>query len=217
MIDLNSLMRRNSFGDMGALKTTIQKFYRVNGGSTQINGVTSDIFLPDRMSYIDIGERDMKNALPWDKIEPANYKKLNNDFSTIIQSSNERIKLNPQFLLIDENAKLISERQKQDIEKLKYSDYKSIQQASEEKVSRFKEINKYNNNLSFTSLPYELEVLQIDTTYKSRIEDWHKQLEKDVYVEEAVNVLHDLSVNNQQQEKNKKTKETKSKKFLGIF
>lgn len=214
MIDLNSLMRRNSFGDMGALKTTIQKFYRVNGGSTQIKGVESDIILPEKMSYIDTGERDMKNALPWDKIEPANYKKLNNNFTNVIAASNERVKLNPQFVLIDENAKLISERQKQDIEKLKYSEYKSQQQTNEEKISKFKEISKYKNNLSFTSLPYEAEVLQIDTTNKSRIEDWHKQLGKDVYIEEAVNVLHDLT---KESTKNKKATETKSKKFLGIF
>jgi carboxyl-terminal processing protease len=213
MIDLNSLMRRNSFGDMGALKTTIQKFYRVNGGSTQIRGVESDIILPDRMSYLDTGERDMKKALPWDKIEPANYKKLNNDFSPVIEASKLRIQQNPQFVLIDENAKLIYERQNSDIEKLKYSDYKAVQQDNEQKISRFKELNKYNNNLKFSSLPYEVEMLQVDTTYKSRIDDWHKQLVKDVYVEEAVNVLHDLST----QKTSKKTVETKPKKFLGIF
>ncbi|UYW01332.1 carboxy terminal-processing peptidase [Flavobacterium agricola] len=214
MIDLNSLMRRNTFGDMGALKTTIQKFYRVNGGSTQIKGVESDIILPDRMSYIDTGERDMKKALPWDKIEPANYKPLANDFSGIIEASNERVKANPQFILIDENAQLIKERQSDDFENLQYTAYKTKQQDNEKKISRFKEINNYDNNLKFTSLPYEVEMLAIDTTYKSRIEDWHKQLKKDVYVEEAVNVLHDLAT---QKTQPKNTAATKPKKFLGIF
>lgn len=214
MIDLNTLMRRNTFGDMGALKTTIQKFYRVNGGSTQIKGVESDIILPEKLSYIDTGERDMKKALPWDKIEAANYKKLDNNFANVIAASNERVKQNPQFILIDENAKLIAERQKQDIENLKFADYKAKQQESEEKIAKFKEISKYQNNLKFTSVPYEQELLKIDTTHKSRIEDWHKQLGKDVYIEEAVNVLHDLS---KEQAKNKKTTASKSKKFLGIF
>jgi len=214
MIDLNSLMRRNSFGDMGALKTTIQKFYRVNGGSTQIKGVESDIILPDRMSYLDTGERDMKKALPWDKIEPADYSKLDNDFSVVIAASNDRVKNNPQFILIDENAKLIEERQKNDLENLNYAQFKQKQLDDEQKISKFKELNKYDNNLDFVSLPYEALMLQKDTTHKSKIDDWHKQLKKDVYIEEAVNVLHDLAV---QKPATNAVKKSNPKKFLGIF
>ena len=54
MIDLNQWLRKNDLGDMGALKLTTQKFYRVNGGSTQLEGVKSDVVMPDRYSYIDI-------------------------------------------------------------------------------------------------------------------------------------------------------------------
>ena len=59
--------------DLGALKMTIQKFYRINGGSTQLEGVVSDIAMPDKYTYFEIGERDEKNPLDWDKIEPAEY------------------------------------------------------------------------------------------------------------------------------------------------
>ena len=58
VIDLNQFVRGSSYGDLGALKTTIQKFYRINGGSTQKEGVRSDIVFPDRFSYLDMGERD---------------------------------------------------------------------------------------------------------------------------------------------------------------
>jgi len=68
VVDLNRWMRNSSFGDMGALKITTQKFYRINGGSTQLKGVESDVAVPDRYSYIDIGERDYENPMPWDKI-----------------------------------------------------------------------------------------------------------------------------------------------------
>ncbi len=60
---------------LGALKLTTQKFYRINGGSTQDRGVTSDIVLPTRFMYSRIGEKYSENAMPWDKIAPASYKK----------------------------------------------------------------------------------------------------------------------------------------------
>jgi carboxyl-terminal processing protease len=64
--------------DPGTLKVTIQKFYRVNGGSTQSNGVTADIILPDVLNYsMDIGEGALDNPLPWDTIRVANYARLN--------------------------------------------------------------------------------------------------------------------------------------------
>ena len=215
MIDLNSLMRKSTFGDMGALKTTIQKFYSINGGSTQIKGVESDIVLPDRMLYIDTGERDMDKALPWDKIEASSYKKLTNNFAPVIEASKARIKANSQFNLIDENAKLIAERQKKDIENLSYTKYKQEQKANEEKVAKFKEISKYKNNLTFDALNYEKNIIAKDTTHKSRVDAWHKQLNNDVYVEEAVHVLQDLS--SKTKASSTKTSTTNTKKFLGIF
>nr|WP_317630768.1 carboxy terminal-processing peptidase [uncultured Flavobacterium sp.] len=213
MIDLNSLMRKNSLGDMGALKTTIQKFYRIDGGSTQIKGVESDIVLPDRMLYIDTGERDMDKALPWDKIEPTSYKKLNTNFAAVIEASKNRVKQSEQFNLIDENAKMIAERQKNDIENLKYTTYKTQQKQLEDKIAKFKEISKYNNKLTFSSLPYENKLIAADTTYKVKVKDWHTQLSKDVYIEEAVYVLHDLGT----LKTTAKTPKKSDKKFLGIF
>ena len=71
VIDLNQFVRNSSAGDLGALKTTTQKFYRINGGSTQLEGVSSDVVMPDRYAYLKMGERDEENAMPWDKIDPA--------------------------------------------------------------------------------------------------------------------------------------------------
>ena len=80
MFDLNQFVRGNQFGDLGALKTTTQKFYRINGGSTQLEGVKSDIVLPDRFSFMETGEKDEKSAMPWDKIEPASYELTSTGF-----------------------------------------------------------------------------------------------------------------------------------------
>lgn len=89
IIDLNKFVRNSTLGDLGALKTTTQKFYRINGGSTQLEGVSSDVVMPDKYSYIKMGERDIDNAMPWDKIDAADYKIWNkaNNISTAIANS----------------------------------------------------------------------------------------------------------------------------------
>ena len=73
IVDLNNVISGNTYGDLGSLKITTDKFYRVNGGSTQLEGVKSDIIFPNRYSYVDIGEKDLENPLSWDKIDPARY------------------------------------------------------------------------------------------------------------------------------------------------
>jgi len=87
VIDLNQFVRGSTYGDLGALKTTTQKFYRINGGSTQLEGVKSDVAIPDRYSYLKMGEKDIENAMPWDKIDAADYKiwDKQNNFDLAIQ------------------------------------------------------------------------------------------------------------------------------------
>ena len=73
IINLNNVISGNTYGDLGSLKITTDMFYRINGGSTQLEGVKSDLVFPNRYSYIDIGEKDLENPLNWNKIDPASY------------------------------------------------------------------------------------------------------------------------------------------------
>lgn len=192
--DLNRWMRQSSFGDMGALKLTTQKFYRINGGSTQLKGVESDVVVADRYSYIDIGERDYENPMPWDQIEPANYIKWDGykDISKVVESSKERMAQNEQLALIDKNAKWIKEQRDIDIYTLNFEEYKSENIEIEEMSKTFKKLNDYISELDFVSLPYEEELIVKDSVLGEKRERWHKNLKKDVYVEEAIYVLEDL-------------------------
>ncbi|MDM1368930.1 carboxy terminal-processing peptidase [Myroides marinus] len=192
LITLNDLLRKQPYGDLGALKVTLQKFYRINGGSTQREGVLSDIVLPDRYSYIDMGERDMDNAMPWDKIDRAVYTPYNNDFSNIINLSKERIAKNDQFKLIDENAKWINERKDEKQFSLNLEKYQARQKEVEEKAKKFKAISKYKSSLKFSSLPSELVRVEKDTLLKSKRDSWHEMLNSDIYIEEGVKILKDL-------------------------
>lgn len=194
VIDLNQFLRDNKLGDMGALKTTTQKFYRVNGGSTQLEGVASDIIMPDRYMYLKMGERDVDNAMPYDKIDPASYsfwqKQIN--FDLAIANSRARIENNNQFKLIQENAKWIDDRSKEDIISLNFDKFKDEQKKLEETSKKYKVLKKYNNSLVFKSLPNEIEAMKNDITLKEKRERWHENLSKDIYIEEAINVLGDL-------------------------
>ena len=194
VIDLNQFVRGSSYGDLGALKTTIQKFYRINGGSTQREGVKSDIVFPDRFSYLDMGERDEESALPWDKIEPAKYNPMNVNYENIIANSKRRIESNPNFKLIDENAKWIFERKDENVFSLNLNDFNNEINATDAKIKKFKAISDYNNKFQFVSLPDEVALFEKDTLLKQKRERWHEEMQKDIYIEETLNVISDIKL-----------------------
>ena len=194
VIDLNQFVRNSSVGDLGALKTTTQKFYRINGGSTQREGVSSDVVMPDRYAYLKMGERDVDNAMPWDKIDAAPFTQWKNtqNFDKAIARSKARIAENPQFKLIEENAKWIDSKSNENTYSLNIDKFRAVQNSVEETAKKYKPIFEYKNQLKFTSLPYEEEEYKKDPTLKEKRQRWHESLSKDVYVEEALNVLDDL-------------------------
>ena len=194
VIDLNQFIRNTSIGDLGALKTTTQKFYRINGGSTQLDGVSSDVVMPDRYSYVKMGERDVDNAMPWDKIDAAEYTVWNNqsNFNTAIVNSKKRLSDNNQFKLIDENAKWINDRSEDNVYSLEIDKFQAEQKALDETAKKYKSVLDYKNQLKFTSLPYENEAMKTDLALKEKRQRWHESLSKDIYVDEALNVLGDL-------------------------
>ena len=94
IINLNNVISGNTYGDLGSLKITTDMFYRINGGSTQLEGVKSDLVFPNRYSYIDIGEKDLENPLNWNKIDPARYdnsEKIFNYSQVILNSKNNDV------------------------------------------------------------------------------------------------------------------------------
>ena len=196
VLDLNRMVRNNTNGDMGALKFTTQKFYRINGGSTQLEGVKSDVVVPDRYSYIDFGEKDQENPLPWDKIDPVPYTIFENyyDYDNTIKKSKERMASNEQLQLIDQNAQWVKKIRDKESYSLNYEDYKAQIQLNEEEAKRFEKLSDYTTNLTFSSLPYEYKLMSADSILKEKRERWHKSLSQDVYIEEALNVLNDLKM-----------------------
>ena len=196
VVDLNRMVRNNTSGDIGALKLTIQKFYRINGGSNQLEGVKSDVVIPNRYSYIDIGEKNQENPLPWSQIEPAQYDVWDSyfDYDTTIAKSKERMASNEQLNLIDENAQWVKKIRDKELFSLNYNDYRTSLDISEKEAKRFEELSNYQTNLTFESLSQEIKLMEQDSVLRDKRERWHTSLSKDVYIEEALNVLNDLKM-----------------------
>jgi len=196
LLDLNEYVRKMDMDDLGALKLTTQKFYRINGGSTQLEGVKSDVVMPDRYTYIDIGERDYKNPMPYDKIAPANYTKWKGyiDYEEIVERSKSRLDTNQRVKIVDDYAKWIRERRDEKEVHLSFEKYKANIELRKEKTKAFDTINKFENHLDFASVKSDLERMETDSTLAESRRRWHKALHRDIYVDEAVHVIKDLQI-----------------------
>ena len=200
IIDLNKIIAANQYGDLGALKVTTDKFYRINGGSTQLEGVKSDIVFPSRYNSIKIGEKDQLNPLAWDRISPANYSSWDNNirYNTIISKSKNRIKNNPLIKLIKEQGQWVKIKQND----FKYNlDYKSYIKVRDEDLlysKRFEILEEFDSGLSISWLPESIKEIEFKNDFSSRRNKWVERLKKDMYVDEAVNILNDLIQNSEE-------------------
>ena len=191
---LNRMVRGNTNGDLGALRYTTQKYYRINGGSVQLEGVKSDINVPYRYKYLEFGEKDSENPLQWDEIDKVEFDTWNSNFNfeEAITKSNKRMANNEYLKLVDENAKWIKSVRDNKLINLNYDKFKLELEENSSITEKFKALNDYSMNYSFKSLPYELDLIKNDSVLGLKRERWHKSLNKDFYIDEALNVLSDL-------------------------
>jgi len=194
VMDLNRYY--NFDGDLGGMTLTIQKFYRISGGSTQLEGVKPDVILPSRYTYMDIGEKELDNPLPWDQIKKANFDQWNNysNFDQVVLNSLSRINQSPQFILIDENAKWLKEIQDDNNVSLNYDAYTNDIEVRTEESKKFKTLSKYETGLTFSSPQYELPLIRQDSILGKKRMFWHTSLSKDIYIEEGLHILGDLEL-----------------------
>ena len=196
VLSLNQFISGNTYGELGFIKLTTDKFYRISGGSTQLEGVKSDIVLPNRYSYVDIGERDLENPLSWDQINSANYSPLNKQlyYDKSLENSKNRISKNEFFNIINEQAKWVKEQQDDNIVSLNYDSFKMDMDNNKKESEKFKKIEDFKSNYKFEWLR-DTRIMgdEIPDEIIERRNRWIDDLKKDLYVDEAVNILSDLS------------------------
>ena len=181
---------------LGDLKVTTQKFYRINGGSTQLKGVESDIVLPDRYKFMEVGEREYDHALSWDKISPLTYDqnayKLTKT-DEIVKRSLLRTISDSAFIYIEQNAKKIKEYSDNTLVSLNMNDYKKWNEIRKQDDDFFKsKLYKTIPEIEVNNLEVDMPHIQMDSSRIGRNEDWLKNIKKDQYIKEAVLVVRDI-------------------------
>ena len=183
----------NSVKPIGSLKLTTQKFYRVNGGSTQFKGVVSDIVVPDLYSYLDEGEKESDYPLKWDEIQPARYRPW--DAAPAVEklrvNSKARVATNPSFKVMDEMVKSMRKRKDESVVSLKITTYRTEQQEAKAISDRYEAAQKTATALAFSPLAADVRALNGDTVKLNRAARFTKSLKKDITIGEAVAVIQD--------------------------
>ncbi|ROI11680.1 carboxy terminal-processing peptidase [Epilithonimonas hominis] len=187
-VELNRFLNTND--DFGALKLTIQKFYRVSGESTQRKGIEADIKMKDFFSYAEVGERFDQYALPWDKIEATSYKKMNGlNIPQLKAEVEKQIAESPSYKLLQQSAEWKEALDKEETITLNQAKFNELMKARKAQIDKFKGLDKFNNGLKFTLHTDEAERIKKDEAFAKKTENWRKNLERDFYLEETVDVL----------------------------
>ena len=190
-VELNRFL--NTSDDFGALKLTIQKFYRVNGKSTQLKGVDSDIPMKDLFSYEEIGERYDNYALPWDQVSTSGFAPLNSlNMSELVSNSAKRLGQNKNYQLLLESAQWKEKLDKEEKVTLNLKEFENLMKTRKEQIEKFKSLIKFNNGLNFTLHADEAKRGKTDEVFAKKSENWLKNLKRDIYLQETVNIISEM-------------------------
>lgn len=202
-----------SNSDLGTVKLTLQKFYRINGGSTQLKGVYSDIVLPDNLEHLKVREKDDEDALPWDEITKAGYSNWNStfDLKALQQLSQQRLESDNTFQLIKENSEWLSKQYDKHYS-LNLEKYREEQKAIRNTQKQLESLLKLKGEVDVSALPKEVNRWESDKNKQERFHQWIKSLRKDIYLDQAVKVVNDM-INQQNLVKTKQKEEPVKKGF----
>lgn len=196
--DMDRVVRDNEdIKPLGNVKVTMQKYYRIDGGSVQLRGVTPDIILPDNYQEIDLGEAQEDYPLPWTEIDPLEYSQstyvLDSKYmDKLRKKSQKRVEGNKNFQLINENAKRVA-KNREDIEyPLNLEAYQAFTAKLEAEVDRFKDIAENAANVTANNLKADYNYIHENEKNEALNKDFVKSVSKDIYIKETINVLHDL-------------------------
>lgn len=186
----------DQFKPLGNVKMTTQKFYRVNGGSTQMKGVIPDIILPDFYQFINIGEKEYEYAMEWTEIEPTKYSQsvvvLENK-NKVIDSSMKRVAGNAKFDYITKRAAKFKKQKDESSFPLDFKSYRAVVEQRDKEDDQDENIVSQDiANFEIFNLAKDLEKINEDEGSKARNDEFIKGLKKDIYLEETMYIIRDM-------------------------
>ena len=194
--NLDRIIRADQeFKPLGEIKLTTQTYYRVNGGSTQLKGVTPDVVLPGNYQYLEIGEREYEHSIPWSAIDALKYESagyFTPDVEYIQSKSAVRVANDESFQLVEENAKRLKDQREVSSYSLNLDTYRSNKKSREDTAKKFKSIRAEIEELSIENIQEDLAAMQTDSTKIGRNEALVKAMQKDMYLNESLFILQDI-------------------------
>lgn len=191
-LDPENFLSTNS--DLGSLKLTLQKFYRINGGSTQLKGVVPDVVVPDFYEYLKLREKDNWNALPYDEISKANYNLWQPGFNlqSIENLSRTRIANDSVFKLIKQETDILAKQDDKEYP-LEITAFRKEQKISRDAVKKIQNLIKLDKAMQVSFLPQDQDrYISADKDKTERYKQWLSAVSKDVYVAQAVKLIDDM-------------------------
>lgn len=186
---------KSPYENLGDVKLTIQKYYRINGGSVQLKGVVPDIILPDTYSYMEMGEKEYDNPLEWTQIEPLKYSQnvFNiQNMDVIKENSKRRVDANPMFNKIDQYARYLKEVRDESLVPLNLDEMQALEKKRTERSDQFDDLSVTYENLKVYNYEPDMVKIEIDSSLIVSNENEIKNIRKDIYIDEALWVIHDL-------------------------
>ncbi len=178
---------------LGTIKLTMEKFYRISGGSTQLRGVASDVVLPDAYEHSKYREKDQPDALPYDVIARASYTPFHAGYNinAIAGVSNNRIKSNDTFNQIGVDADWLDKESDQPYP-LNIDKYRLRQQEVRDTVAHIEKLSKLSQPMNLAFLATDSTKYAVDKDKGDRYRAWLNALSTDIYLKETVTVMGDI-------------------------
>ena len=185
---------------LGSLKVTIQKFFRVNGGSTQLKGVTPDIILPDSYMDIPVGEKDNEHPMPWTSISPVKYSQNVVDLKSlplIKAKSDKRTAVNPTFAAVTSNAKRLKVQRDNTEYPLNLTEFRAYEAKQDALLDAYKKEIKPIDGFASQNIAEDLAAIKAsgDTSKVIRNNEWMKDVKKDAQLYETLLIMKDMIQN----------------------
>ena len=193
----NTLLTSKKSDDLGTVKLTLQKFYRINGDATQLKGVTPDIILPDRLEHLKFREKDNPNSLQWDEIARADYKTWTSNISApaIISSANEEVNKSTTFGKIKSNVQWLEKNNEREYS-LNIAKYKEEQKKLKDVYKEIDKLYKLNSPMTMINLQADSLAIVNDNDKIEKNKQWLKVRSDDIYIDASVKVINKMITQN---------------------
>lgn len=179
---------------LGQVKITVQKFYRINGGATQLKGVVPDIILPDPYYLIDQGEKEQEYPMIWDEITATTYKALKPKYSIekLKDKSKSRIKKNDGFIILENAAARMKKRKDSTLVSLNIEKFIANKKQLDTESKQIEKLDKEIPGIDIIPVKSEKAAIEGDTTTVAKEKEWYKNIKKDIYLNETISIMNDM-------------------------